>query len=39
MSTRREILFAALFALTASRAPGLPAAPGSLQVAYYYLPG
>ena len=39
MSTRREILFAALFALTASLAPGLPEPAGPLQVTYFYLPG
>jgi hypothetical protein len=39
MTTRREILFATLCALTAARAPGLPAAAGPLQVTFYYLPG
>jgi len=39
MTTRRTLFFAALFALTAAWAPGLPEPAGPLQVTYFYLPG
>ncbi len=39
MTTRRAFFFAALFALTAAWAPGLPESSAPLQVTYYFLPG
>lgn len=38
MTTRRAFFFAALFALMAAWAPGLPET-APLQVTYYFLPG
>jgi len=39
MTTRREILLAALIALPIASAPALAEKTGALEVTYYYLPG
>jgi hypothetical protein len=39
MTTRRELLFAALICFPATFVPALPEKAGALEVTYYYLPG
>ena len=39
MTTRRELLLAALISLSAALAPALPEKTEPLEVTYYYLPG
>ena len=39
MTTRREMLFAALISLSTAFALALPEKTGALEVTYYYLPG
>lgn len=39
MTTRRELLFAALIAFSTAFAQALPEKTGALEVTYYFLPG